>query len=108
MVFSNSDFIGGGEEFARLHGREALISGRESCRPARAEEAGLGDAGDGDGIGLVAAEDVEMRVVLADGEADVAARTAFEDQHRTGDGLGLLAEQKPMPSPVGVGAQRAE
>jgi len=32
-----------------------------------------------------------MRVVLADGEADMAALSAFEDQHGTGDRLHRLA-----------------
>ena len=54
-------------------------------RPARAREAGLGHAGDGDGVGLVAAEDVDGIVVLTDGEADKATRAAFEDQDSTGD-----------------------
>ena len=72
MVFSRSDFICGGEEFARLHGEQALQAGRVGRGPARAKEAGLGDTGDGDGVGLVAAEDEEMRVVLADGETDMA------------------------------------
>ena len=54
-------------------------------RPARAREAGLGHAGDGDGVGLVAAEDVDGMVVLTDGEADKATRAAFEDQDSTGD-----------------------
>lgn len=72
MVFSSSDFIGGREEFALLHGRQALKSGWEGGGPARAEETGLGDAGDGDGVGLVAAEDEEVRVVLSDSKADMA------------------------------------
>ncbi len=72
LVVSRSDF-GGGEEFARLHGRQALQAGREGHGPARAEEAGLDDAGDGNGVGLVAAEDEEIRVVLADSEADMPA-----------------------------------
>ena len=66
MVFSRSDFIGGCEEFARFHGRQALGAGRIGRGPARAEEAGFGDLGDGDGVGLVAAQQEEMRVVLAE------------------------------------------
>ena len=73
IVFSCSDFIGGYEEFARLHRRQALQTGRVGCGPARAEEAGFGDASDGDCIGLVATKDEEMRVVLAHSEADMAA-----------------------------------
>ena len=38
-MFSCSDFIGGGEEFARLHGRQALQARREGRGPARAEQA---------------------------------------------------------------------
>ena len=72
-MFSSSDFICGGEEFARPRGRQALLAGRNRGGPARAEEAGFGDASDSDGVRLIAAEDVEMRFVLADGEADMAA-----------------------------------
>ena len=86
MVFSSSDFVGG-EEFALRHGRQALRAGRKGCGPARAKEARLGDAGYGDGIGLVAAQDEEMRIVLADGETNMAAGAAFEDQDRAGDRL---------------------
>jgi hypothetical protein len=49
-----------------------------------------------------------MRVILADSEGDVAARTAIKDQHRTGDWLHRLPEQQPVAGPVGIGAQRAE
>ena len=73
MVFSRSDFIGGGEEFARFQGRQALQAGQVAHRPARARQSGLGDAGDGDGVGAVAAEDEEMRVVLPDGDAGMTA-----------------------------------
>jgi hypothetical protein len=73
MVFSSSDFIGGGKECAGLHRWQALCADGNGSWPACAEEAGLGDPGDGDCVGLVATEDVEMRVVLADGEADMAA-----------------------------------
>lgn len=45
MVFSYSDFIGGGEEVARLHGRKALQARRIGRGPARAKQARLGDAG---------------------------------------------------------------
>ena len=68
-----------------------MQAGNVGCRPARTEEARLADPGDGDSIGLVASEQVEMRVVLADGEADMAALSAFEDQHGTGDRLHRLA-----------------
>ena len=108
MIFSCSDFIGGCEEFTRLHGRQALMAGWVADGPARAEQAGFGDAGDGDGIGLVAAENEEIRVVLADREADVAARTAFKDLYGAGDGLALLAEPQRAARPIGVGTQRAE
>ena len=47
MVFSSSGLKCGGEEFARLHGRQAKQAGRKGRWPARAEQAGLGDAGDG-------------------------------------------------------------
>ena len=50
-MFSCSEFIGGGEEFTQLHGGQALQAGRVGCGPARAEKAGLGNAGDGDGVG---------------------------------------------------------
>ena len=59
-MFSSSYFVGGCEEFARLHGRQPLQAARVGCGPARAKKAGLGDAGDGDGVGLVATEDVEV------------------------------------------------
>lgn len=72
MMYSYSDFIGGRENFARLHGRQALQSGRVSCGPTHAEEARLGDPGDGDGIRLVAAQHVEVGVVLTDGETHMA------------------------------------
>ena len=107
-MFSYSDFIGGGEEFARLHGRQALQAGWEGEGPARTEQARLGDACDGDCVGLVAAQDEEMRVVLADGKADMAAGTAFEHQDRAGNRLGVAAEQQPVAGPVGIGAQRAK
>lgn len=96
MAFSSSHFIGGDEEFARPHGRQALGVGWEGGGPARAEQAGFGDPGDGDGIGLVAAKDVEMRVVLTKGEADMAAWASFEDQDCAGDRLGVLAELEPV------------
>ena len=86
-MFSCSRLKGGGEEFAWLHGRQALRTGREGCWPARAEQAGFSDAGDGDGVGLVAAEDEEVRVVLTDGKADMAAGAASEDQHGAGNRL---------------------
>ena len=73
MGISSSDFIGGGEEFARLHVRQALQAGRVGRGPARAEQARFGDAGDGDGIALVAAEDEKVRVVLPHREADMTA-----------------------------------
>ena len=107
-MFSSSDFICGGEELARLHGRQALQAGRVGGRPARTEQAGLGDPGDGDGVGLVAAEDVEVRVVLIYGEADVTTGAAFEHQHCAGGGSGVLAEQQPVARPIGIGAQRAQ
>jgi hypothetical protein len=107
-MVSCSDFVGGCEEFARLHGRQALQAGRVGCRPARAEEAGLGDAGHGDGVGLVAAQHEEMRIVLADREADVAAGAAGEDQYRAGDGFGVAPEQQPVACPVRIHAQCAE
>ena len=72
-MVSCSDFIGNCEKFARFHRRQALQAGRVGCWPARAEEAGLGDPGDGDSVGLVAAQHVEMLVVLADRETDMAA-----------------------------------
>ena len=53
MVFSSSDFIGGCEEFARLHRRQALQAARVGCGPARAEDARLGDAGDVHGVGQI-------------------------------------------------------
>ena len=108
MVFFSSDFIGGCEEFARLHGRQALWAGRVSRGPARAEEARLGDPGDGDGVGLVAAEDEEVRVVLAHGEADMAAGAALKHKHSAGHRFGFLPEQQPVARPVGICAQRAE
>ena len=49
-----------------------------------------------------------MRIVLAECEADMAARAAFEDQHRANDRLHRLAEQEPITRPVGIGAQSAE
>ena len=104
MVVSSSDFIGGCEEFARLHGRQALLAGWIGRGPARAQEAWLGDAGDGDGVGLVAAEHVEMRVILAEREADVAPRPAFKDQHGPGNRLHCFPEQQPVARPIGIGA----
>ena len=76
MIFSCSDFIDGCEEFAGLHCSQALLPGWDGDRPARAKEAGLGDAGDGDSIELVAAEHVKMRVVLSHRETHMAARPA--------------------------------
>ena len=108
MVVSSSDFIGGCEEFARPHRRQALGAGWIGRRPARAEKAGFGDAGDGNGFGLVAAQHVEMRVVLADCEADMAAGTALKDQHGADDGLHHLPEQQPVARPIGIGAQCPE
>jgi hypothetical protein len=107
MVFSRSGFIGCCEEFARLHCRQSLQAGRKRCGQARAEQAGLGDAGDGDGIGLVAAKHVEMRDVLPDREADMTARPAFEDQHRASDWLDRLTEQQPVSRPLGIDPQRS-
>ena len=78
MVFSCSGLKGGGEEFARLHGRQALQARGVGCGPARAEQAGFGDARDGDSIGLVATQHEEMRVVLSDSEADMAAGAALK------------------------------
>ena len=49
-----------------------------------------------------------MRVVLTDGEADMAAGAARKDQHRAGDGFGVAPEQQPIAGPVGVAAQRAK
>jgi len=108
IVFSSSDFIVGREEFTGLHGRQALQAGREGRRPARAKEARLGDAGNGDGVRLVASEHVEMRVVLAYGKTDMAARSAFENQDGAGDRLHRLPEQKRVAGPLGIGAQRAQ
>ena len=56
MKVSCSDFIGGCEVFARLHRRQALQARGIGRGPARAEQARFGDAGDGDGVGLVAAQ----------------------------------------------------
>ena len=75
-MFAFSDFIGGGEEFAGLHRRQSLEAGWKGRRPARADQAGFGDTGDGDGVGLVAAQHEEMRVVLAEDEDDMATRSA--------------------------------
>lgn len=108
MIFSCSDFIGGCEEFAGLHRRQALHSGRVSCGPARAEKAGLGDPGDSDGVGLVAAQHVEVRFVLTHRETDMTARPAFEDQYGPNDRLYCLPKQQPVARPVGICAQRAE
>ncbi len=49
-----------------------------------------------------------MRAVLAEGEADMAAGAAGEDQNRAGDRLHRLAEQQPVTRPVGIDAQRAK
>ena len=46
-----------------------------------------------------------MRVILADSEADMAARALFEDQHGAGDGGHCLAEQQPVSGPKGIGAE---
>ena len=59
----------GGEQFAGLHGRQAR---GERSGPARAEDAGLGDAGEGDGVGLMATQHLEMRLVLAASEPHMA------------------------------------
>ncbi len=52
-------------ELARIHDRKALKAGWVGRWPAVTEQARLGDVRDGDGVGLIAADDVEMNVVLA-------------------------------------------
>ena len=84
MVFSFSDFIVGGEKCARPYGRQALRANGKSRGPARVRQARLGDAGHGDGSGLVATRHEEMRVVLTQGKADMAAGTTLKNQHRAG------------------------
>ena len=49
-----------------------------------------------------------MRVILADGETDMAAGAAFEDQDGADDGLHHLPEQQPVACPIRIGSQRAE
>ena len=49
-----------------------------------------------------------MRVVLADGEADMADLPAFEDHNRAGERLHRLSEQQPVSGPIGIAARRAE
>jgi len=93
-VFSCSDFIGGRKEFPGLRGRQELQSGRASCRPSGTEEPRLCDPRDGDSAGLVAAQHVEMPVVLADLETDVTTQPVFEDQHGSGGWLDLAPERK--------------
>ena len=61
-----------GEQFAGLHGRQALKARGQRSGPARAEDAGLGDAGEGDGVGLMATQHLEMRLVLAASEPHMA------------------------------------
>ena len=55
---------------------------------ARTEQARLGDTGDGDGVGLVAAQHEEMRVVLAERSSYLTAALsalviAETDDHKT-------------------------
>ena len=49
-----------------------------------------------------------MRVVLNNGEANMATGAAREGQHRAVDRLGVLPEQQPVAGPIGIGAQRTE
>ena len=81
-----------------------LRQGRNRRGPARTEEVGFGDAGNGHGIGLVASQHVEMLVLLADRAADLTDGTAFENQHPASDGLHCLLKQEPVSGSIGIGA----
>ena len=50
----------------------------------------------------------EVRVVLAGGEADMAAGAAFKDQHGADDRLGVPPEQQPISCPTKINTKYAE
>ena len=55
---------------------------RDASRPPALQQTGPGDAGDRDPVGLVAAEDVEGRRILARIEADRPCQPALEPRQK--------------------------
>ena len=70
---SDSDFICCGEECTGFHGWQAFMARRERYGPARAKQTGSRNSRDVYGAGLVAAQHVQMRVILTHRKADMAA-----------------------------------
>jgi hypothetical protein len=83
-----------------------LPPGRARIRPAQRQEAALRVTGDGDGIGLVAAEHDDGVVGLAEPEADMAlARVAAAREH--GDAADARLAERGAPLQIRARQQRA-
>ena len=77
-----SGFVDGKVHLPGLRGGQTDRAGGNGRGPSRAKKAGIGDAGDGDSVRLVAAEDEQGLIVLADRKANMPAAAPFKDKHR--------------------------